>query len=302
MPLRTVKQETTEKLVLEWALHVKDYKLTLDKNRCVGCQICSLACPKQAITTAKPAKTEGQKTRRAKIDIDLAKCNFCGICDAACIYGAINLTIDGKRSLPIIEKQSFPPLRRDIQINPDKFPKDTKQTEDACPLALIKIAQSTSTGNQIEKNKIEVTIDKDHCPCCTICQTKLPEGAINVHRIITGKLTINQSKCPTDCTDCLDTCPITGALYLSKQDNKVYANETLCVYCGTCKLACPRDEALTLKRTGINHTPIRSGAWNQALERLTSPTDLTKELKTKISEKAMEAVRKRTTLEEKQTA
>src|SRR4030066_2351137 len=122
MPLKTIKKDTPETLSLEWVLHVKDYRLTLDKKRCVSCQICSLACPKEAIKIEKLPKIEGGKTRKAKIDVDLTKCNFCGICDVLCPYGAIKLTIDGKHMLSVVEKESFPSLVRDIRPDPTKFP------------------------------------------------------------------------------------------------------------------------------------------------------------------------------------
>ena len=125
---------------------------------------------------------------------------------------------------------------------------------------------------------------------------------MHVRKFLTGKLTINTHKCPNGCIDCLDVCPITGALYLSNEDKKVHVDEMFCVYCGACKTVCPVDDALELKRTRLVHSPVRSGAWNKALERLTSSTDLTKELKTKGSQKAREAVRKRMAPEARQVA
>jgi Fe-S-cluster-containing hydrogenase component 2 len=91
----------------------------------------------------------------------------------------------------------------------------------------------------------------------------------------------------------MDVCPITGALYLSLDDNKVHEDETFCVYCGACKVVCPVEDALELKRTKVMHTSVRSGAWNKALERLTSPVEMTKELKAKGSMKVKESVEKR---------
>jgi hypothetical protein len=38
---------------------------------------------------------------------------------------------------------------------------------------------------------------------------------------------------------------------------------------------------------------VRSGAWNKALERLTSSVEMSKELKTKGSMRAIESVKKR---------
>jgi len=301
MPLKTTKTDTAKALTLEWALHIKNYKLTLDKDVCVGCQICSLACPKEAIKIEKQPKIQGKKAKKAKIDIDLAKCNFCGICDVLCPYGAIKVTINSEHILSIIEKESFPQLIRDIQVDTSKCPVNCVECEEACPLDLIKITRVMADGKILEKipkrkrKGIQVKIDimKERCPCCRICEFKCPEGVLHVRKFMQGKIAIDPEKCPEGCTDCLDVCPITGALYFSDEDKKVHVNEMFCVYCGACKIVCPVDEALELKRTKIIHTPIRSGTWNKTLERLASPIEITKELKAKGSLKARESVEKR---------
>jgi len=304
MPLKTLKKETVEKLTLEWILHIKKYKLTLDKSLCVGCQICSLACPKEAISLEKQPKTLGEKARHAKIDIDLEKCNFCGICDILCPYGAMKVIVDGEHVLSVVEKESFPQLIRDIQVDINKCPEECTDCEEVCPLDLIKITRLTADGKNVgsidtlteeEKTKLKIKIDIEdkRCPCCRICELKCPEGLITVKKIFHGKILINPEKCPEGCTDCLDVCPIDGALYLSRMDEKVRVDEMFCVYCGACKIICPVDEAMELKRTLIRHTSVRSGAWNKTFERLASPVEITKELKAKGSQKAKESVKKR---------
>jgi 4Fe-4S ferredoxin len=309
VPLKSLKKDTADTLTLEWILHVKHYKLALDKTRCVGCQICSLACPKDAIKLEKRLKVQGEKAKRAKVDIDLAKCNFCGICDASCPYGAIRLTLNGEHALSVIDKESFPELIRDIRVDTRQCPKDCVECEDACPLNLIKISRTGYDGKPVENLKsltpsqtrrvqVNLTIQKEFCPTCRVCEFKCAPGVIKVRKFMEGKISIDQAKCPEGCTDCLDVCPITGALYLSDKDKKVYVNELFCDYCGACKAVCPIDEALTLKRTRIFHSPVRSGAWNKALEKLASPSEMAKELKAKGSQKAVEAVSKRFVFEE----
>jgi len=284
-------------------LQVKDYKLTLDKKRCVGCQICTLACPKEAITTQKQLKIAGEKAKKAKIDVDLAKCNFCGICDVTCPYGAIKVTLNGNHDLSILEKESYPQLVRDIRVDTSQCPKECVECETACPLSLIKVSKVGFDGKPVEnlealspslKKRVQVNLDiqKDYCPTCRVCEFKCSPGAIKVKKAFEGVIAIDQDKCPEGCTDCLDVCPIPGALTL-EQDKKVHVNDLFCTYCGACKNVCPVPEALTVRRTTVCHTPIHSGAWNKALERITSPADAAKEYRSVAGENRRKVVARR---------
>jgi len=310
MPLKTVKKDTADALTLEWILHVKHYKLALDKARCVGCQICSLACPKEAIKLEKQPKVQGEKTKKAKVDIDLAKCNFCGICDVSCPYGAIKVTLNGAHDLMLLQKETYPELVRDIKVETKQCPKDCDECKNVCPLNLITVTRVGFDGKPVENvaalspsqlKRVQVNLDikKEYCPTCRVCEFKCAPGVIKVRKFMEGTIAIDQAKCPEGCRDCLDVCPITGALYLSEADNKVYVNELFCDYCGACKVVCPVDEALTVKRTKVIHTLVHSGAWNKALQRITSPVDAAKEFKAASSRKAREQVSRRFSIEEK---
>jgi 4Fe-4S ferredoxin len=307
MPLKKLKKDAADALTLEWILQVKDYKLTLDHKRCMGCQICSVACPKEAIQTVKQPKV-GDRAVKAKVDIDLAKCNFCGACDVTCPYGAIKVTLNGNHDLNLIAKESYPQLLRDIAVNTKLCPKECDQCESTCPLTLIKVSKvgfdskpvtdvNALTPNEKKRVQITLNIDKDHCPTCRVCELKCTSGAIKVKKAFQGVIEVNAEKCPPGCHNCLDVCPITGTLTLGK-DNKVSANELYCTFCGACKNVCPVDEALNVKRTKIAHTPIHSGTWNKALERLTSSNDAAKELKATAAQSRRKAVEKRFESEE----
>jgi 4Fe-4S ferredoxin len=287
MPMKIQKTEHNKKLVVERIHHAKNYSLTLDRELCVGCEICSLICPREAIEATKQLREEGQKAQRPKIDVDETKCHYCGICATMCPNGAVQVVIDGKNIASVVEKESFPQLVREITVDTTKCPMDCTECEDACPLKLIKVTSIP------DSNTVKVNITEAKCPCCRICEVKCPEGAIRVRQIFTGRLRINQEKCPQSCRDCLDVCPITGALYVSEKDGKVHVNEVFCTYCGACRIVCPEAGALELSRSTIHHTPVRSGAWNKALEKLTSTSEMAKELRGKGRKLTVEAVKKR---------
>jgi 4Fe-4S ferredoxin len=168
MPYKTQKLDTAQTLSIEWNLQAKNYKLTLDKSRCAGCQICSLACPKEAITLTKQTKVAGAEAKKAKVDVDLAKCIFCGICDITCPYGAIKVTLNGEHALKVVEKESFPELIRDIKVDTKACPKDCVACVEACPLGQIKVSKLTYEGKPVEnldaltpsqKKHVQVNVD-----------------------------------------------------------------------------------------------------------------------------------------------
>ncbi|MHA1710937.1 MAG: 4Fe-4S dicluster domain-containing protein [Candidatus Freyarchaeota archaeon] len=304
MPMKMLKTETEGKLILERVHYVRKYSLILDRGLCVGCELCKLVCPKEAITIKTFPKVEGEPVKRPVINIDEQKCNYCGMCDIICLYGAIRVEIDNKPMIPVIETESFPQLIRDIEVDATKCKVGCVECEEVCPLHIITVTIRTPEGKEVSVKELEsmpskegltvsVDIKRELCPCCRICEIKCPDEAIRVQKIIHGSIRINTEKCPEGCRDCLDVCPITGALYLSEEDNKVHVDEVYCVYCGVCRLVCPVEGALELQRTLIRHTPVRSGAWNKALERLTSTKDMTKELRAKGMTKARETVSRR---------
>jgi 4Fe-4S ferredoxin len=254
-------------------------------------------CPREAIQVRRAPKIEGEKAKPPTVDIFEEKCHYCGICEAACPFGALELKLNGKPITPVINTESFPQLTREIKVDKSKCGLECLNLEEPCPLGHIEVSAHTADGKEItditsipEKANVNVTveIDEKSCPCCRFCETKFPDGIINVEKIFYGSLRINSEKCPEGCHDCVDVCPIPGVLYIS--DGKVNVNDSHCVYCGACRITCPEQEALELKRTRIRHSEVRSGAWNRALEKLASTDAVIKEMETKNAKKKLQKV------------
>lgn len=304
MPLKELRLETKNTLTIERVLHARRYSLTLDKGKCVGCELCEIICPREAIEIRTVLKKDGEKASRPVFDVSKEKCSYCGMCEPICLFDALEVKVNQQHTVPVLEKGSFPELIREIEVDSTKCDIGCIECERACPLDLIKVTILRPNGLEItpeeaetlaerENLKVDVDVKKDCCPCCLLCETRCPNEAIHVRKTMHGILRINSEKCPTGCHDCLDVCPIPGALYMDLSGNKVQPNETFCVFCGVCRIVCPVEEALVLERKMIRHTPVSSGAWNKALEKLTSVKEYSKEAKTKSLAKAKQMVERR---------
>jgi len=302
MPMKELKIDNENELTIERLLHAKHYALTLNKNLCVGCEICKVICPREAIEIKKQLKQPGQKAQRPVFDVNVQKCSYCGMCEPMCPFDALRVKVNEQHIVPVVEKESFPKLVHEIEVDPTKCDIDCVECEKACPLKLIKVTLFTPEGKEISRNetgsrknkndlRFQVDINKDQSPCCRICEFKCPEGAIRVRKIFHGVFNISPEKCPPDCRDCLDVCPIPSALFLDS-DGKVHPNETFCVFCGACKIVCPVEGALTMERRSVYHTPIKSGAWNKAVEKLTSTKEYSKENQKKRGLKVLQLIEK----------
>ncbi len=67
------------------------------KERCVGCELCAIVCPAQAIYVKpaenKPGEEHSHGERYAKdFQINMTRCIYCGLCEEACPTGAIVLS------------------------------------------------------------------------------------------------------------------------------------------------------------------------------------------------------------------
>ena len=70
----TIRRETSEGFSVERRMITRHYLLELWDVRCIGCDICALACPKEAIEPQPGAVQNGDLDRKPTVDIDPAKC------------------------------------------------------------------------------------------------------------------------------------------------------------------------------------------------------------------------------------
>lgn len=69
--------------------------ITIDDNRCKGCELCTFVCPKQIIALAEHFTPRGYRPARL-VDAD-GKCTGCLLCAVICPDVAITVYRDGVR-------------------------------------------------------------------------------------------------------------------------------------------------------------------------------------------------------------
>ncbi len=92
-------------------------------ERCVGCELCAVACPADAIFVeaaendpAQPA-SHGERFAR-RYEINMLRCIFCGMCEEACPEDAIYL--EKKHELADYERRAFIYTKDEMLVGPDK--------------------------------------------------------------------------------------------------------------------------------------------------------------------------------------
>ena len=281
----TQKTQTENEIVLERAMVTRHYKMTWDLDRCVGCQIGPLACPKDAVIHVDGEIQEGRLTKKDSIDIDEAKCVYCGICVVMCPKNAITMTINAKDEIPVLEYEAFPELIQSTIFNQEAFDWSRKDfVIDNCPTSVISYDEEQET----------LVVDDEHCIRCRQCEVA-SEGAFHVIQPWQGSVELHRELCVEGCLACADICP-TRALHID-DDGELVLADYYCIKCGACMQVCPikpeyeeyeatyESYGVTVTRTHqritnaerlpirverwrIGHQPVQSGSWYEALIKL----------------------------------
>jgi len=279
---QTRKTQTEQKIELERAMVTRHYLMTWDLDRCVGCQIGPLVCPKEAVTHVEGTIVDGRLTKSPSVDIDAEKCVLCGICEIMCPKNAISLTINGKAENPVQNSEAFPALIQSTKFDKKAFDWSKKDfVIDNCPTNVISYSEEQHT----------LVVDQEHCIRCRQCEIA-SDGAFHVVQPWQGKVELHRDKCVEGCLACADVCP-TRALHIDDEGELALA-DYYCIKCGACMQVCPikpeyeeyevsveshgvtktvlhervtNPDSLPIRveRWRVLHTPVHSGVWIEAL-------------------------------------
>ncbi|RLI45990.1 hypothetical protein DRO69_04085 [Candidatus Bathyarchaeota archaeon] len=288
------KHRLDKKLILERKTLAVRHVLVLDDDRCIGCGICEIICPKQSPKLSPPVTRDGRLVQKPCVDFEADKCVFCGVCVDLCPTNALKMEINDEPRLPIFEVEAFPTLRKEIRVDAKKcWYGDVTATcevacEKACPTEAIDVTVQ-KIGQESAERIVDFKILEEECIFCKKCEAACPEDAIYVVKPFRGSLQVDTNLCPEGCQICADICP-SDAIIID-EDKKLVVTEEFCIYCGACQLVCP-EKAIKVNRTQVLHTDVKSGTWFKALEKLTSYSSLLKEMRSKSGKKKYARVKK----------
>ena len=281
----TRKTQTDREITLERAMVTRHYVMTWDLDRCVGCQIGPLVCPKESVIHLEVEIVDGRLAKKPSVDIDPDTCVLCGICEVMCPKNAITMTINGERENPVLVYGAFPDLIQSTTFDKEKFDWSRKDfVIDNCPTNVISYDEVQDT----------LVVDDAHCIRCRQCEIA-SDGAFRVVQPWQGSVELRREKCVEGCLACADVCP-TRALHINDERELVLA-DYYCIKCGACMQVCPvkpeheeyeftfESQGVTktiirqritnagelpvwVERWRVRHQPVQSAAWIEALNKM----------------------------------
>lgn len=281
----TEKRVAGNQIQLERTMVTRHYLMTWDLDRCVGCQIGPLVCPKEAVIHVPGEIVDGRLATEPTIDIDASKCVLCGMCEVMCPKNAITLTINGVKENPVFKYEAFPELIESTEFDRAQFDMSRKEfVIDNCPTDVISYDEAQDT----------LVVDQEHCIRCRQCEVA-SDGAFQVVQPWQGSVELRRERCVEGCLACADICP-TRALHID-DDGELALADYYCIKCGACMQVCPVEAAVEsyettfesqgvtktvvhervtnadalpvwVERWRVGHTPVESAAWIEALTKM----------------------------------
>lgn len=287
MSQRGIAQKSFDehKMTIERPMVTRHYLMTWNLDKCVGCQMGPTVCPKQALTHVNGEIVDGHLAKKPSVDVDEKLCVNCGMCVVVCPVHAISIEVNGEPEIPVQKYDAFPELIAKTIFKKEDFDFSLKDfVIENCSANVISYDPARDT----------MRVDFQNCIHCRQCEVA-SKGAFTVQQPWQGSVNLDTKKCVPGCVACSDICP-TRALHLDENGKLVLA-DYYCIKCGSCMHVCPikpkfdeihysfESQGMTLERIfeqlsnanelpiiverwRVNHKPVTSASWVEALRKL----------------------------------
>ncbi|MHA1293754.1 MAG: 4Fe-4S dicluster domain-containing protein [Promethearchaeota archaeon] len=234
-----------------------DKKLIYDVKKCIGCSLCKLVCPVDAIELG-PIPEIAQNIldeSNPKILIDHDKCCYCMLCAIVCPTDAFHENIKPEGH---IDLEEFPSIGKFYKIETEKCIEDSEN--EICRLCLT-------------------VRDRNHIKEYFKIQKECPTKCFHIDSPIKGNVKLKKNmlhKCdPLGCKGCINICPVESFFIPEsaediKKYGKIACNEDSCFFCGACENSCP-DDLIIVERKDVNiQDPKKKGnfPWTKSWAKL----------------------------------
>ncbi len=258
-------QINEEKVTYKRNSTVENRTLIYDRERCVGCMLCEIPCPVDAIKMGAAGSVARGLVDAPSLVVDMDKCTFCGICSETCPFNCYEFYIDDQ---PIKGREDYPAYIRNFTIGEiEKY--DGKKLSEA----LERCAATCPRGAlAVKKDRLDF-IEREciYCQGCVDCEDG-PE--IKVERYIEGEIRVDNDLCQ-GCGACRDICPTKAPSYpradIGGKPEKTVIDTRICNFCGACEQVCPV-KAIKVTRNNIKYTKAITSPWarmwTEAFEKL----------------------------------
>lgn len=277
MQVAVRKKESRSRLLLTLEMYQERVELRLDKEVCLRCEVCSLACPRGAVSLI-PGETG------LDITIDPRRCVLCEICAHFCPSGAVSLWVNGLPKTIFLDHRGladfFPKVAMDKDKCPEPCPEGGEGQEhwcrqqrrlvggllSECPKHCHKCLAACPRQAIVLDPKGRHTLpEPDRCLRCSQCLAVCEYESLTVTPQFLGELVIDDRKCPPDCVKCVAACPVQAIV---REGPRVFRKTPTCSYCGVCVNVCD-EEAVSLTRREVVAVPGEySHGWEEAVRRL----------------------------------
>ncbi|MBR0162688.1 MAG: 4Fe-4S binding protein [Oscillospiraceae bacterium] len=221
-------------------------RIIFHPENCINCNMCERVCAGQAIShTSEPCEEGERITRR----FYLGSCTFCSHCASFCTHGAIELSRDYHMVADYYHAATFEEGEEALIVSGTYIKKAPVKKAPPPKPAPVKEAPkleekpAEAAPVQTEAPKAEVAApaavpvpEPEQKPAEEPVKAEAP---VELKPRDDGKPVQDPSKC-IYCTLCARNCPA-GALNVDRKAKTWTLDEDLCVACGTCQGACPKD-------------------------------------------------------------